>query len=411
MFLRVFEGDPNDVWADDALQRAAKTAWDRGDAATARRLAGQFTNRFPRSPLRAEVMLIEARSAAMAGEHRGAATLLESLLKVARRCQGPERTPPLGIRSPRHARYELALPIRPGTDRRGRCDPEPPRRIGERPDRRRCPVPARAGSCRGGPIRRGRGSPGKVPGRQSSGRRRRVRPRHTSPLPSSARAGLRMPGSYWTCWSSDIPGSKALPRARLRLAEAALAADQPDRAAEQFRIVANVRPGESSGARRKNRLRMARKPRSIRPCEPGSQGAGEGVGGTGKTRGRRRGIRNGRSRSLPDDPNGPEIALARARRSSPRTRPMTRLRATRWRRRNPRTQSGCVAALARARLLVKLGKNAEAAAPSSASWPIPRGRRRLPRPVRRPMPCSPSGDGRWWTPPGRPRLTESFRGC
>ena len=35
----------------------------------------------------------------------------------------------------------------------------------------------------------------------------------------------------------QFPASKALPRTRLRLGEAALAAHQPDRAAEQFRLV------------------------------------------------------------------------------------------------------------------------------------------------------------------------------
>ncbi len=81
MFLRVVEGDPNDAWADDALQKAAQTALDRGDAATARKLAGEFATRFPRSPLRAGAGLLEARAAAMAGDHRAASTLLESLLK------------------------------------------------------------------------------------------------------------------------------------------------------------------------------------------------------------------------------------------------------------------------------------------------------------------------------------------
>ena len=111
MFLRVFEGDPNDVWADDALQRAAQTAWDRGDAATARRLAGQFTTRYPRSPLRTEAILIEARSAAMAGDHRGAATLLETLLKQPEDAKGGTETP-LSEAAAQAARYELALTYR-----------------------------------------------------------------------------------------------------------------------------------------------------------------------------------------------------------------------------------------------------------------------------------------------------------
>ena len=88
MFLRVVEVDPNDAWADDALQRAAQTALDRGDATTARKLAGQFASRFPRSSLRADVGLIEARAATMAGDHRAASSLLETLLKSPRRREG-----------------------------------------------------------------------------------------------------------------------------------------------------------------------------------------------------------------------------------------------------------------------------------------------------------------------------------
>src|SRR5262249_2483106 len=75
-FLRVVADFPDDSWADDALERAAQMAIDRGDPATARRLAGQFAGRFPRSPLLPEVRLIEARAAAMAGEPRAAVALL-----------------------------------------------------------------------------------------------------------------------------------------------------------------------------------------------------------------------------------------------------------------------------------------------------------------------------------------------
>ncbi len=51
---------PDDPWADDALQRAAQIALDRGDSLAARRLAGEFATRFGKSSLRLDVRLIEA---------------------------------------------------------------------------------------------------------------------------------------------------------------------------------------------------------------------------------------------------------------------------------------------------------------------------------------------------------------
>ena len=111
-FLRVVETAPDDPWADDALQRAAQTALDRKDAATARRLAGQFADPLPRSPLRGEVRLIEARAAAMAGDHRAAATLLESLLKPPGGGGAGRAPPTLPPALAQDARYELALAYR-----------------------------------------------------------------------------------------------------------------------------------------------------------------------------------------------------------------------------------------------------------------------------------------------------------
>ena len=49
-FERVVESNPNDPWADDAQQRAAEAALDRGDLAGARRLAGYvWGHRFRRA--------------------------------------------------------------------------------------------------------------------------------------------------------------------------------------------------------------------------------------------------------------------------------------------------------------------------------------------------------------------------
>ena len=60
-FLKVAEAFPEDAWADDALQRAAQTALERGDFAAARRVAGTFSARYGQSGLKNEVRVIEAR--------------------------------------------------------------------------------------------------------------------------------------------------------------------------------------------------------------------------------------------------------------------------------------------------------------------------------------------------------------
>jgi cellulose synthase operon protein C len=110
-FLRVVEVDPNDPWADDALDRAAQCALERDDPATARRLAGSFATRFPQSPLRAEVRLIEARAASSEGKPKEAVAILESLLEPNdRSAKAPSQTLPPWLS--RAARYELALAYR-----------------------------------------------------------------------------------------------------------------------------------------------------------------------------------------------------------------------------------------------------------------------------------------------------------
>src|SRR5262249_20228664 len=110
-FLRVVETAPEDPWADDALFRAAGTALDRKDAASARRLAGQVGTKFPKSPLRGEGRRAEARAAAMAGDHKVAAGLLEAILKPPDAAAG-RSAPPLPPAVAQDARYELALAYR-----------------------------------------------------------------------------------------------------------------------------------------------------------------------------------------------------------------------------------------------------------------------------------------------------------
>ena len=53
-------------------------------------------------------------------------------------------------------------------------------------------------------------------------------------------ASSTTPGRHWPSLAERFPASRALAPTRLRLAEAALAAHQAERAAEQFRLVAGV---------------------------------------------------------------------------------------------------------------------------------------------------------------------------
>ena len=239
MFLRVVEVDPNDAWADDALQRAAQTALDRGDAATARRLAGQFATRFTRSPLRADVGLIEARAATMAGDPRAASTLLESLLKSPQGTTGGSGSS-LSSAAAQEARYELAVAYRA----LGR-PAEAEAILNRLAELTSGPVAADAQFLLGQEhVEAGRYV-------QAIG----LLERYLAAYPrgdvaefalehlSVAQVGARRTEDAWKTLATlaeRYPGSKALPRARVRLAEAALAAHHPAQAAEQFRLVADA---------------------------------------------------------------------------------------------------------------------------------------------------------------------------
>ena len=84
-YLKVAEGHPEDSWADDAMVRAAQSALDRGDFATAGRVAGRFPAQFRQSVLKSEARLIEARAAALSGRPKDAVAILESLVPLAAR--------------------------------------------------------------------------------------------------------------------------------------------------------------------------------------------------------------------------------------------------------------------------------------------------------------------------------------
>jgi cellulose synthase operon protein C len=67
-FLKAAEIDPKDLWADDALLRAARLALETRHYADARTLAASFPTRFPESPLRADADRIEGRAQYLLGQ-------------------------------------------------------------------------------------------------------------------------------------------------------------------------------------------------------------------------------------------------------------------------------------------------------------------------------------------------------
>ncbi len=350
MFLRVVESDPNDAWADDALHRAAQTAMDRGDVATARKLAGGFPGRFPRSPLRADVALIEVRAATMAGDHRAAATLLESLLKTSQAAKDGSGSS-LSARASEEARYELALAYR-ATGRPAEAEAI----LGRLAELKGSPVAANAQFLLGQEhVEAGR----YVQGLGLLERYLAGYPR--GDVAESALAQLAV-AQYGAGRSEDAfktmailsqryPAGKALPRTRLRLAEAALAAHHPDQAAEQFRLLLTRSP---RAERETTTLDPSLRIRAL-------TGLGRALNALGKP-GEAAEAFASVLELAPGDPTSAEIAMARARSLESARKPDDALAAYALAEQKfPKTEPGLRAALARARLLAKLGRNSDAA--------------------------------------------------
>ena len=164
----------------------------------------------------------------------------------------------------------------------------------------------------------------------------------------------RMPTRRCETLARQFPDGKALPRARLRVAEAALAARQYDRAAEQFRLVT----GPAQAAARLGRASIA----AHRSASGALAGLGQALEGLG---------RPAEAAAAFGAVAGPGPRRSRSRRrwrwpgpvrSRPRTGPTTRSPPMR----TPPSRfagrdEGPRAALARARLLAKLGRHEPAA--------------------------------------------------
>ncbi len=351
-FLRVAADFPNDSWADEAMQRAAQTALDRGDPAAARRLAGRFAGRFPRSPLRPDVRLIEARATAMAGDHRAAAALLESLVTPAQPGAASERSLPAVSPAVRQsARYELALTYR--TLGRSAEAEAILAQLAEGPSG---PITADAQFLLGqAHVEAGRSAQAIAPLERylAANPRGDVAEFALAQL-AVAQLGAGRTDDAWKTLATlaqRFPGSKALAPARLRLAEAALAAHQADRALEPLRLVAGAGPAPERSA--------APVDRSLR------QRAFTGLGRALRELGKPAEAAAAFAAALelaPGDPIAPELALARGRaleaagQADPALEAYA-LAADRF----AQSDRGPQAALARARLLAKLGRHDEAA--------------------------------------------------
>ncbi len=243
-FLKVLESYPEDPWADDAMQRAAQTALDRGDSATAGRLAAGLAAQFPQSPLRAEARLIEARSAALQGNPKEAMVILESLLNEQVETGKGEKSAPLRPRPAlaEAARYELALAYRAlGQSARaevllaevakgstGSVAPDAQFVLGQ------AHLEARRYAEAIAPLE----------SYLASNPHGDVADYALAHLAVARLATGRVDDAWkaMTTLAERFPRSHALAATRLRLAEAELATHHPARAAEQFRLVASGGP-------------------------------------------------------------------------------------------------------------------------------------------------------------------------
>ena len=357
-FERIADSSPNDPWADDALERAAQAALDRGDLAGARRLAGTFGARFPQSNLKSEVRLIEARAAAQEGKHDEAVAMLKSLVDPPADAtkKAAAALPPGLIQA---ARYELALSYRA---------------LGQT---------ALADPILAGLAREGSG-PVAADAQFLIGQSHLTAGRHAEALPLLeaylaanprgdvadvalahvvvARLGLGELDQAWTTLAAlaeRFPRSRSLARTRLRLAEAALGAHQAERAAEQFRLVAGEGkasndPAESPGKK------------SNEPTEPAIRArALAGLGKSLRELGKPAEAATAFATMLelaPTDPIAPEIALAQARALEADKQLDAALKSySLVIEKFAKSDQGPQAALAQARLFAQAGRREEAA--------------------------------------------------
>ncbi len=359
-YERMAESSPNDPWADDALERAARAALDRGDSAGARRLAGTFATRFPQSNLKADVRLIEARAAAQDGKHDEAVAILKSLIAPttdADATNKPAAALPPGLSQA--ARYELALSYR-ALGQTALADPILAGLAREATG----PVSADAQFLMGQSHLTGGRFADAIPlleGYLAANPKGDVADVALGHL-VVARLGLGELDPAWKTLATlaeKFPKSRSLAPTRLRLAEAALAAHQAERAAAQFRLIAGDGKPSDAPARSPG-------PKSNEPTEAAIRArALAGLGKSLRELGKPAEAAAAFAAALelaPTDRIAPEVALAQARAFEADKQPDAALKAySLVVEKFADSDQGPLAALAQARLFGQAGRSEEAA--------------------------------------------------
>jgi TolA-binding protein len=237
-FLKAAETDPEDPWADDALLRAARLALEGRDQETARRLAGGFASRFPKSPLRADARLIEARAALGLGQAKEAIAILTASL-------ADDKPSPEAAQA---ERYYLGLAYR--ADGQTAKEAEVFATLAKTPT---TPVAADAQYMLGQSYVEAKEYAKAVPALEKYLADRPDGDVADFALAHLAQARLELGQTQaaeeaLTQLASRFPKSKALAPSRLRLGEAALAAKRYDRAVELLRPVLAAEGGGESPA-------------------------------------------------------------------------------------------------------------------------------------------------------------------
>lgn len=236
-FLEIAEAAPGDSWADDALARAARLALEDGDRAAALELARSFPKRFPSSPLLPEMAVIEGRALFAAGQAREAVQVLEPILNPGK---GPAAKLAPAVVSA--AKYDLALAYR-AMGHSAQADALLAGLAEKTQDKVSLDAQFLIGQeqARKGQFAEALKSlelylSGKPDGDVAD---------HAMAHLAVAQLGLGKNHDAWKTlerMAERFPKSKALPATRLRLAEAALAANDAERAARQFELLLGEAP-------------------------------------------------------------------------------------------------------------------------------------------------------------------------
>jgi TolA-binding protein len=357
-FEKLVAANPDDPWADDATERAAQAAFDRGDLNDARRLAAAFASHYPTSPLRAEVLLIDARAAARLGKHDEAAVILKGLIAStdAKAKDAAPKTPAPLLET---ARYELALAYRAAGNVALADD-----LLNRLANEGTGPIAVNARFLIGqSHLDNGRYREAIQPLESylSSNPRGDVAAIAMAHL-VSARLALGEDAEAWKVLATlaeRFPGSKALATTRLRLAEKALADHKAEQAALQFRLAADLiadtrGAGSGSGAKSNDSSDRQLQARAL-------TGLGRSLSELGKPAEAAAAF----SKVLelaPDATSAPEVAVAQARALEANQQDDAALAAYAViEKRFPNSEHAAVAALSQARLFTKKGQRDRAA--------------------------------------------------